>query len=419
MPEYLTPGVYIEEIELGPRPIEGVSTSVGGFVGPTRYGPLAGEPELLTSFADFERIYGGFENLEFESADTARTELESQHNYMWHAARAFFENGGLRLYIARIYEQGSDPNQGDGLLPSADSYRGTDTDEGKTGLESLAAISEISIIAAPGYSARVGSLSPEENEKRATEIAQYLIAHCENLRNRFAVLDSPDQQSPGEVKDLREQFDSKYAALYYPWVIVKDPGDCEGQGTITIPPSGFVAGLFARVDEALGVFKAQAKENLRGVVALETILTDAQQKILNSAGVNCLRHFPGSGFLLWGIRTISTDPEWKYVPVRRYFLYLENSIEEGTQWVVFETNTEHLWVTVRRLIENFLIREWRKGGLMGKKPEEAFFVRCDRNTMTQDDIDNGRLICLIGVAEVKPAEFVIFRIGQWTAEHVS
>jgi phage tail sheath protein FI len=239
------------------------------------------------------------------------------------------------------------------------------------------------------------------------------------LRNRFAVLDSPNQQSPSEVKDFREQFDSKNAALYYPWVIVKDPSDCEGLGTITIPPSGFVAGLFARVDEARGVFKAPAKENLRGVVGLETLLTDALQKNLNSAGVNCLRHFPGSGFLLWGVRTISTDPEWKYVPVRRYFLYIENSIEEGTQWVIFEPDTEELWVTVRRLIENFLVREWRKGGLMGRKPEEAFFVRCDHTTMTQDDIDNGRLICLIGVAEAKPAEFVIFRIGQWTAEHVS
>ena len=380
---------------------------------------MAGEPEPLTSLADFERIYGGFENLEFEVADTAGTKLESQHNYMWHAARAFFENGGRRLYVARVYEHGSNQEQGAGKLPAGVAYEGGDTEEGKTGLESLAAINEISIIAAPGYSARSNNLSPEENEKRATEIAQYLIAHCEDLRNRIAVLDSPDQQSPDEVKHFREQFDSKYAALYYPWVIVLDPAASEGRRTINLPPSGFVAGIYARVDEARGVFKAPANEEVKGIVGLETLLNDTQQVVLNSAGVSCLRHFPERGFLVWGARTISSDSEWRYVNVRRYFLYLENSIDQGTQWVVFEPNTEELWAAVRRTIQNFLVAEWRKGALMGIKPEEAFFVKCDRTTMTQDDIDNGRLICLIGVAAVKPAEFVIFRIGQWTAEHVN
>jgi phage tail sheath protein FI len=411
------PGVYVEEIDLGPKPIEGVSTSVCGFVGPTRSGPVGAEPELLTSFADFELIYGGLDDLEFEFADTKATGCESQINYLAYAARAFFENGGRKLYVARIYEPGSDSNQGDGRLPSADSYAGGDTEEGKTGLESLAAINEISIIAAPGYSARSVNLSPEENVKRATQIAQHLIAHCKRLRNRFAVLDSPDQQSPTEVKNFRAQFDSKYAALYYPWVTAVDPADSEKQRQINLPPSGFVAGIYARVDEERGVFKAPANEELKGIVGLKTLLNQRQQDVLNPSGVNCLRHFPGRGFFVWGARTISSDPEWRYVNVRRHFLYIENSIDQGTQWVVFEPNTEELWALVRRLIERFLLVEWRKGGLMGTKPAEAFFVRCDRSTMTQDDIDNGRLICVVGVASIRPAEFVIFRIGQWTAEH--
>jgi phage tail sheath protein FI len=417
MPEYLHPGVYIEEIDRGPKPIEGVSTSVGGFVGPTRTGPIAGVPEPLTSFAAFEEIHGGLEDLDFEFANEKATARESQINYMWHAARAFFENGGRRLYVARVYEPGKDLNQGDGRLPSAAAYEGGDAEGGKTGLASLAEVCEISIIAAPGHSARLTSLSAEENESRASQIATHLIAHCKRLRNRFAVLDSPNQQSPTEVKHFRAHFDSKYAALYYPWVTVLDPADTEGKRRVNLPPSGFVAGIYARVDEERGVFKAPAAETVKGAVGLETLLDQKQQEALNSAGVSCLRSLPGRGFLVWGSRTTSLDPEWKYVNVRRYFTYLENSIDQGMQWVVFEPNTEKLWSQVRRLIQLFLHSEWRKGGLMGTKPEEAFFVKVDETTMTQDDIDSGRLNVVIGVAPLRPAEFVIFRIGQWTVEH--
>ena len=180
--------------------------------------------------------------------------------------------------------------------------------------------------------------------------------------------------------------------------------------------AGFVSGIYARTDVLHGVFKAPANEVVLGAIDFERQLNKAQQDILNPLGVNCFRFFEGRGLRLWGARTISSDPEWKYISVRRYFAYLEHSIDRGTQWAVFENNNEALWANVRRTIEDFLFNEWRNGALLGTKPEQAFFVRCDRSTMTQNDLDNGRLICLIGVAVVKPAEFVIFRIGQMTAD---
>jgi phage tail sheath protein FI len=183
-----------------------------------------------------------------------------------------------------------------------------------------------------------------------------------------------------------------------------------------LPPSGFVAGIYARNDVERGVHKAPANEVVNLAIGFEVMLNQGQQEVLNPDGVNCFRFFEGRGYRLWGARTISSDPEWKYVNVRRYFAYLERSIERGTQWVVFEPNSSELWSKVRRTVEDFLYNEWANRRLMGTKPEQAYFVRCDRSTMTQNDIDNGRLVCLIGVAPIKPAEFVIFRIGQWTGD---
>jgi phage tail sheath protein FI len=216
-----------------------------------------------------------------------------------------------------------------------------------------------------------------------------------------------------DVRALRSRFDSSYAALYYPWVRVLDPIT---RGEINLPPSGFVAGIYARNDVQRGVWKAPADEVVNLAVGLEQSLSSSELDLLNAEGVNCFRFFEGRGFRLWGARTASSDPEWKYVNLRRYSAYLEHSIDQGTQWVVFEPNGDTLWNNVRRTIEDFLLNEWQAGALMGDKPEQAFFVKCDRSTMTQSDIDNGRLICLIGVAPLRPAEFVIFRIGQWTAD---
>jgi phage tail sheath protein FI len=302
----------------------------------------------------------------------------------------------------------------DGKLPIANTYKGRETGLEKTGLETFADVEEISIVAAPGYSANY-----TDNPQRANQIAQHLVSHCERMRYRIAVLDSPDNQLVSGVRDFGGRFDSKHAALYYPWVTVLDPLDPEGRREINLPPSGFVAGIYARNDVENGVHKAPANEVVRGAIGFEVLLNKAQQDILNPEGINCFRFFEGRGYRLWGARTISSDPEWKYVNLRRYFAYLERSIEKGTQWVVFQNNSEILWANVRRTVEDFLFNEWKSGHLMGEKPQEAFFVRCDRSTMTQNDIDNGRLICLIGVAPVRPAEFVIFRIGQWTADRRS
>jgi phage tail sheath protein FI len=185
---------------------------------------------------------------------------------------------------------------------------------------------------------------------------------------------------------------------------------------IPLPPSGFVAGIYARNDVQRAVYKAPANEVVNSALGFELLLNKAQQEVLNPEGINCLRFFEGRGFRVWGARTISSDPEWKYVNLRRYFAYLERSIDRGTQWAVFEPNGEALWANVRRTVEDFLLNEFQMGALLGDKPEKAYFVRCDRSTMTQNDLDNGRLVCLIGVAPLRPAEFVIFRIGQWTAD---
>jgi phage tail sheath protein FI len=215
---------------------------------------------------------------------------------------------------------------------------------------------------------------------------------------------------------MRGQIDTNYAALYYPWVRILDPVT---RAEIAVPPSGFVSGIFARNDVTRAVYKAPANEVVTLALGFELMLNKAQQDVLNPEGVNCFRFFEGRGFRLWGARLASSDPEWKYVNLRRYFAYLEHSIDRGTQWAVFEPNGEALWANVRRTIEGFLLNEWQGGALLGDKPDKAYFVRCDRSTMTQNDLDNGRLVVLVGVAPLRPAEFVIFRIGQWTADRTT
>jgi hypothetical protein len=250
-------------------------------------------------------------------------------------------------------------------------------------------------------------------------ILAMIIGHCEKMKYRFAILDGPKLSNgkpadPDKALEIRAKIgsDSGHAAYYYPWLEARD--DVTGK-KIKIPPSGHVAGIYARTDNKRGVHKAPANEKIRNIVGLTYTISFAENGRLNPEGVNCLRAFPGRGNLVWGARTISKNPSWKYVNVRRLFIFLEDSIERGTHWVVFEPNDEKLWARVKQTIINFLTTVWRDGALMGTTAEEAFFVRCDRTTMTQDDIDNGRLICVIGVAPVKPAEFVIFKIAQWTA----
>jgi hypothetical protein len=292
----------------------------------------------------------------------------------------------------------------DGPRPDIGDYQGLEQGGEKSGLMAFEDLEDISIVAAPGSTRSAAD---------AAGVRAALISHCERMRYRVAVLDSDPAQTLGEVRDIRAKMDSTHAALYYPWVRVFDPLT---ETEIHLPPSGFVAGIYARTDVERGVHKAPANEVVRLALGFETLVNTAQQEVLNPEGINCLRFFEGRGFRVWGARTISSDPEWKYVNVRRYFAFLERSIDKGTQWAVFEPNGDRLWANVRRTVEDFLFNEWRSNRLFGLKPEQAYFVRCDRTTMTQNDIDNGRMICLIGVAPLRPAEFVIFRIGQKTAD---
>ncbi len=293
----------------------------------------------------------------------------------------------------------------DGKLPNSMAFEGkTDADDNKSGLVALEDIEDISIVAAPGATF---------NDINAQAVSNALISHAERMKYRIAVLDSIKGATIGDTREFRGKFDSKYAAFYYPWIRIIDPET--GQEN-HYPPSGFVAGIYARNDIDRAVYKAPANEVVRLAIGFEKFLNKAQQEVLNPEGVNCFRFFEGRGMRLWGARTATSDPEWKYVNLRRYFAYLERSIDRGTQWAVFEPNGERLWANVRRTIEDFLLNEWQNGALLGEKPDKAYFVKCDRSTMTQNDLDNGRLVCLVGVAALRPAEFVIFRIGQWTAD---
>lgn len=287
---------------------------------------------------------------------------------------------------------------GDDTDIDAEDYRGDPTapPEDRTGFAGFEKVDEISIVCVP--------------DEHDHEVTDDLIQHCRDMDDRFAILQAP--QSPGPTADLRPPEDTDMAAFYYPWLEVTDPNT----GMIEeVPPGGHVAGIYARSDAQRGVHKAPANEVVRGIEGLQRTITKGEQEVLNPRGVNCIRSFRGRGIRVWGARTASSDPAWRYVNVRRLFLFLRESIEEGTQWVVFEPNDEQLWARVRQTISNFLTDVWDDGALMGTSPDEAFFVKCDRSTMTQNDIENGRLICEIGVAPVRPAEFVVFRISQWTA----
>jgi phage tail sheath protein FI len=527
MPEYLTPGVYIEEIEIGAKPIEGVSTSTVGILGETERGPA--RPQLVTSFPEYKRMFGGF------FGDT---------KFLPYAVDGFFGNGGKRCFVARIIDKENAIRAeatvgsvqivavGEGLwgnrvafrvkpastepngfrlqlhywtaatlpanpvdpLPSTpaeieatrdqlrqqarpqliedhddlvvddelssnfiekrvanglsmlvelkrvaggtdvpapgaltflaggvdgadidlDDYKGrVDPDPitgSRTGLAALAEPSyeDIAILYAPNAFDEPGL--PEE-----------LMTQCENNKYRFLVLDSPRGQAQIGTLDPRNgqpagARPSEYAAFYYPWIRVFD---ADTGARKFVPPGGAVAGIYARTDIERGVFKAPANEIVRGALELEFEVTDGGQAILNPRGVNAIRAFSGRGRRVWGARTLSADPLWKYISVRRLFIFLEASIFRGTQWVVFEPNNDRLWGRVKQTITEFLRTQWREGALFGATEEEAFFVKVDRSTMTDDDINNGRLIVVIGVAPVRPAEFVIFRIAQLTSSATS
>ena len=484
MPEYLYPGVYLEEVAFEAKPIAGVGTSTAGFVGEAARGPL--RPTLVSSWVEFGRRYGGF----FDGAAAG-----AGGQCLPYAVRGFFENGGHRLVVVRVAGEAActaslaitsasglldvaavgpgtwgndvrvtiapsaaapdrftlsiedaalselfedlstDPSQpefamtlvnrvselveiracpdsspapvtrasldgGSDGSASLQDYLGRTPADPALGLHALSMIGGISIMSAP-------------DDVSVDGLAAAVLTACEARRDRFAVTAAadPDRQAI-QLRPIRE---SSWGATYFPWLRV--PADHLPAGSQVVPPHGHICGIYARVDTAAGVHKAPANEDVRGIIGLSHAVTNAQQEILNPRGVNVLRDFrPQRGILVWGARTMAPEAEWKYINVRRLFIFIERSIARGLQWVVFEPNAEATWVKVRAAVETFLSKVWRDGALAGRVAEEAFFVRCDRTTMTAADIQGGRLVCEIGIAPIRPAEFMILRIGVRTAD---
>jgi len=390
---YLSPGIYVEEVDRGSKPIEAVGTNTVGFLGESMIGPT-NQAVLVTNWTQFVKTYGDF----------------TQSTHMAHAIYGFFNNGGSRCFVVNVGAPGSlDLTNADKAgaagdktqaAPPADSdarYIGKDNGPGqRTGLKCFEEIDEISLVVAPGVTSKA--------------VQDALLTHCEMRKDRFAILDSPEVLQGG-VDKLDRPRDSKYGAYYFPWIQVYDPE----RGNVFVPPSGHVAGVYARSDSERGVHKAPANEIVRGALGLRYQVSKGEQDLLNPKGINCIRLMQGGGIRIWGARTLSSDPSWRYINVRRLFIMVETSIERATQWVVFEPNDHRLWKRVVRTISSFLTLVWRNGALMGASPEKAFYVKCDEETNPPEVVDVGQLIVEVGLAPVKPAEFVIFRIGQMPA----
>jgi phage tail sheath protein FI len=403
---YLSPGVYVEEVDRGSKPIEAVGTNTVGFLGESMMGPV-NQSVLCTNWSQFVKTFGDF----------------TQSTHLAHAVYGFFNNGGSRCFVVNVGAPASldiepaaastaaagdkdkkdDKAAAPAKAPAKEGpgrealYIGKDNGPGqRTGLKCFEEIDEISLVAAPGQ------ISPA--------IQDALLTHCETRKDRFAILDSPESIQGG-VDKLSRPRDSKYGAYYFPWIQVYDPE----RGNVFVPPSGHVAGVYARTDNERGVHKAPANEIVRGALGLKYNVSKGEQDILNPKGINCIRTMQGGGIRIWGARTLSSDPSWRYINVRRLFIMVETSIERATQWVVFEPNDHRLWKRVTRTISSFLTLVWRQGALFGETPEKAFYVKCDDETNPPETIDVGQLIVEIGLCPVKPAEFVIFRIGQMPA----
>jgi phage tail sheath protein FI len=399
MPDYLAPGVYVEEVPSAIKPIAGVGTSTAAFVGLSadiadtdmppkpsggHYTQVAAKtPQPLNNWGEFRQHFGDFR-------------LENQ--YLAHAVYGFFNNGGTRCWVNRVTAIGD--------VSSA--------------IEQFASVDEIAIVAAP--------LPPDAVDATVTQAAvnaiqDKLVSHCQLLENRVAVLDGArDIKNDNLVISIddsgiwRPAANPKgYGSFFFPWIEVADPLQAAGTH-ITIPPSGHVSGIYARSDGERGVHKAPANEVVLGALGVRYRVSKILQKTLNPKGVNCIRPFNGT-IKVWGARTLASDPagdpEWVYTNVRRLFNYLRESIDKGTQWVVFEPNDRALWAKITRNITAFLTNVWRAGALFGSTPQEAFFVKCDDETNPPAVRDLGQVVTEIGVAVVKPAEFVIFRISQW------
>jgi phage tail sheath protein FI len=394
---YQTPGVYIEEIESGSKPIEAGATNIVGFLGVAEKGPI-NEAVLVTNWTQYTKLFGGMHT----------------GGWLGHGVYQFFQNGGTKAYINNLKELRPPQETGD-YYGEGESYEqkapvitknpddivkliiGVDAGVGKkTGLYIFDTVPDIALVCAPG----VTDLTAQDA----------ILSHCERNRFRFAVLDSPEELDKG-IDTIPMPRDSMMGAYYFPWIRMFDP---VADKQVFAPPSGGVCGVYSRVDGNRGVHKAPANEIFRTALGLKYSLTDAEQELLNPRGINVIREFPGRGIRIWGARTISSNPEWRYVNVRRLFCMVEQAVQNGTSWIVFEPNTRDLWKKITRNITGFLLNIWRSGALFGDSAEEAFYVRCDDELNPPESIDAGYVIVELGLAPAKPAEFVIFRVSQKT-----
>ncbi|HEU5060879.1 MAG TPA: phage tail sheath family protein [Kofleriaceae bacterium] len=394
---YLSPGVYVEEVDRGSKPIEAVGTNTVGFLGESSKGPT-NEAVLITNWSQFVKTFGDFAQCS---------------PYLAHAVYGFFNNGGSRCFVVNVGGGGEEQDLTPATVGPGDGkdakepkkaapkgpvdkdalYIGRDGGPGRrSGIKCFEEVDEVAIIAAPGQ------VSPA--------VQDALLTHCETRKDRFAILDAPETITGG-IDRLPKPRDSKYGAYYFPWIQVYDPE----KGNVYVPPSGHIAGVYSRTDSERGVHKAPANEMIRGALGLKYQVSKGEQDLLNPKGINAIRHMNGA-VRIWGARTLSSDPSWRYINVRRLFIMVESSIERATQWVVFEPNDHRLWKRVTRTISSFLTLLWRNGALMGTSPEQAFYVKCDAETNPTEVVDAGQLVVEVGLAPVKPAEFVIFRIGQ-------
>lgn len=375
MTTFQYPGVYINEVSAEVKAITGVSIHTAVFIGLSQSGSDS-DRQPVTSYADFEQRFG--DRAAITLADGTR-----QTNYLAQAVNGYFANGGRRLYIVKLAETS---------LPAY-----------TRAIEAAGKLSEVGVVALPGYSALPA--------KDYAEINRILQRYAEAWHDRMILLDPPLAADSSQLIAIRNSVQSGFLALYTPWCQVRET---RVKATTAVPPSGFIAGVWARVDETRGIYKAPANEPIQAITGFSRAISEQEQAQLNPHGINVLRTFPSQGHLVWGARTLSAEPEWKYIAVRRYASFLERSISAGTQWTVYESNNEALWAMLRNSIANFLDAQWRLGALQGSRPQEAYFVRVDRTTMTQADIDQGHVIVEVGFAPVKPAEFILLRIVQQT-----